>query len=107
MSKLLEQLRCLPQFNSFENEVRKQLTLENHYVKEFAPEAEGYYDEKDDDGKQVCRPYHLGYSQIQDDAVEGLLGDNSYLFDEFVHEDKLRSDVTELVRALINEILDN
>lgn len=106
MSKLLEQLRCLPQFNSFEAGVLKNLTMENAYVRDFAPEQDGFYDEKGDDGKQFCTPYHLSDSQVMDKAIDGLLNDNNGYFDEFVHEDKLRGDVTELVRALINEILD-
>lgn len=105
MSKLLEQLRCLPQFNSFENAIKKQLTLENHYVREFAPDANSYYDEKDDDGRQIGHLCHLAYSQIQDEAIDGLLNDYE-MFDEFIHDGKLRDDVTELVRVLIKEILD-
>lgn len=106
MSKLLEQLRCLPQFNSFEAGVRKNLTLENAYVRDFAPEQDGFHDEKGDDGKQFCTPYHLSDSQVMDEAIDGLLNDNKGYFEEFVHECQLRDDVTELVRALIKEILD-
>ena len=36
-------------------------------------------------------------------AKESLLTDNSGYFDEFVHDTKLRSDVTEVIRALFTE----
>lgn len=102
MSKLLEELRTLPAFNTFEKAVKENLTIDNYYVNHFAPEKEGYYDEKDEKG-QVCYPYKLSDEQVEEEAIENLLDDNGDYFDEFVCEE-LRSDVVELVRALIKEI---
>lgn len=103
MSKLLEQLRALPAFNKFEKSINDNLTLANGYVEHFAPEQKGYYDEKDDDGKQICTPYELSDWEVEQSAIDGLLDDNGDWFEEFVHE-TLRSDVTELVRVLIKEL---
>ena len=103
MSKLLEELRALPAFNNFEKAINDNLTLANGYVEHFAPEQKGYYDEKDDDGRQVCYPYKLSDFEVEQTAIDNLLDDNSDWFEEFVHE-TLRGDVTELVRVLIKEL---
>ena len=103
MNKLLEQLRTLPQFNSVEHSVKQKLTIDNGYVEHFAPDQDGYYEEKGDDGRQVCYPYHLSDEEVEENAIDDLLYDNSGYFDDFIH-DELLSEVTELCRALIKEI---
>lgn len=100
---MLNTLRNLPQFNSLEKAIKEKLNINNIYVEHFAPEQSGYYDEKGDDGRQVCTPYSLSDSEVEQQAVENLLDDNTDWFDEFVHEN-LRSEVTELMRVLIKEI---
>lgn len=100
---MLKTLRTLPQFISLEKAIKEKLTIDNIYVEHFAPEQSGYYDEKDDDGCQVCYGYKMSNSEVENEAIENLLDDNSDWFDEFVHED-LRSEVTELVRVLIKEL---
>lgn len=103
MNKLLEELRALPAFNTFEKAVNDKLNINNTYVEHFAPEKRGYYDEKDDDGRQVCYPYTLSDEKVEDEAIENLLDDNSGYFEEFVTQE-LTYDITELARALIKEI---
>lgn len=100
---MLKTLRTLPQFTSLEKAIKENLTINNAYVEHFAPEQSGYYDEKDDNGRQVCNPYSLSDSEVEQQAIDNLLDDNTDWFDEFVHE-TLRSEVTELVRALAKEI---
>ena len=100
---LLQELRKFPAFNNFEKAVKKNLTIDNYYVNHFAPEKEGYYDEKDDNGRQVCCPYKLSDEQVEEEAIENLLEDKTGYFDEVVTE-QLSSEVVELVRALIKEI---
>lgn len=100
MTKLLEQLRALPQFNSFEKAVKDKLTIENFYVENFAPEKGGVaYDKYDD----RYYNYTLSDDEIEEQAIDGLISDNGDYFDEFVHSE-LASEVTELVRVLIKEI---
>lgn len=100
---MLKTLRTLPQFTSLEKAIKEKLTIDNAYVEHFAPEQSGYYDEKDDDGSQVVYPYSLSDSEVEQQAIENLLDDNTDWFDEFVHE-SIRNEVTELVRVLIKEI---
>lgn len=100
---MLKTLRNLPQFNSLEKAIKENLTINNTYVEHFSPEQHGYYDEKDDDGRQVCNRFSLSDDEVEQQAIDNLLDDNTDWFDEFVHE-TLRSEVTELVRALAKEI---
>lgn len=100
MSKLLEQLRALPQFNSFENSVKEKLKINNFYVEHFAPEKGGVaYDKYDD----RYYNYTLDDDEVEEQAIDGLLSDNGDYLDEFVHCE-LASEVTELIRVLIKEI---
>ena len=100
---MLNTLRTLPQFTSLEKAISEKLNINNSYVEHFAPDQSGYYDEKDDNGRQVCRSYSLSDSEVEQQAIDNLLDDNSDYFDEFVHEE-LRSEVTELMRVLIKEL---
>lgn len=99
---LLQELRKLPAFNNFEKAVKENLTTDNFYVNHFAPEKEGYYDEKDEKG-QVCYPYKLSDEQVENQAIEKLLDDQDGYFYEVVTE-QLSSEVVELVRTLIKEL---
>lgn len=103
MSKLLEQLRALPAFNKFEAAVKENLVIDNFYVQHFAPEKNTYIDEKDDDGKQVCYPVTLSDYDIEDEAIDGLINDNTGYFSELVHE-VMSDEVEELARVLIKEL---
>lgn len=100
---LLEQLRTVPQFNSLEKAIQENLTINNSAVEHFAPEKDGYYDEKGDNGRQVVYPYSMSDAEVEREAVDELLEDNSGYFEDVVHED-LRSEVTEFVRFLIKEL---
>lgn len=103
MSKLIEQLETLPSFSAFRKAVHEKLNIDNFYVNHFAPAQSGYYDEKDDDGRQVCYDYKLSDSQVEDEAIEGLLDDNSEYITEFV-TCQLGNEVVELIRDIIIEM---
>lgn len=105
MSKLLEELRTLPAFNAFEKTVNEKLTSENSYVEHFMPEVGEYWDEAgyDEDGNREWQRCYTSQEQAEEEGIDDLIDDNGDYFDEFVCEE-LRSDVVELVRALIKEI---
>ena len=104
MNKLLEELRAVPAFNAFEKAVNEKLTSDNFYVEHFMPEVGEYWDEGyDEDGNREWSRCYMSHSRAEEDGIDCLLEDNGDYFDEFVCEE-LRSDVVELVRALINEI---
>ena len=105
MSKLLEELRALPAFNAFEKAVNEKLTPDNSYVEHFMPEVGEYWDEAgyDEDGKREWQRCYTSQEQAEEEGIEGLLDDNGDYFSEFVFEE-MGNEVTELIRALINEI---
>lgn len=105
MSKLLKELRTLPEFNAFEKAVNEKLTSENFYVKHFMPEVGEYWDEAgyDEDGKREWQRCYTSQEQAEEDGIDGLIDDNGDYFDGLVCEE-LRSEVVELARALIKEI---
>ncbi len=102
-SELILQLESLPAFAGLKKGLEQNLRAGNFYVDSFMPESEGYYDEKDDNGKQVTYPYHLSQDQREDEAIDLLLDNQGDEFDEFIHDDNIRHDVTELMRAIIKE----
>lgn len=102
-SELLTQLETLPAFAALKKGLEENLKAGNFYVDNFMSEKEGFYDEKDDDGKQIIRPFRLSEEQREEKAIDELLADNGDYFDEFIHDDYLRHDVTELIRAIIKE----
>ena len=103
MSKLVEELRKLPAFEEFEKALNKNLTLNNFYVKCFAPRRKGCVEAKDENGKQVYHCYTLTDEQRLEEGIEGLLEDKSDYIDEFV-TDELHKEVVEFIRALILEM---
>lgn len=104
MSKLLEELRTLPAFNAFEKTVNEKLTSENSYVEHFMPEVgEGWDDGYDEDGNREWHRCYISQEQAEEDGIDGLLEDNGGYFSEFVFEE-MGNEVTEFIRALINEI---
>lgn len=105
MSKLIEQLETLPSFLSLKSSILENLKSDNFYVAEFMPKSKVIYDDKDDNGKQKITTYFLSDYKREQQAISGLLDDNKGSFDEFVHDDEIRQDVTEFIRDLIKEIL--
>lgn len=105
MSKLIEQLETLPSFLSLKSSILENLKSDNFYVAEFMQNKKGFYDDKDDDGKQKITTYFLSDYKREQQAISDLLDDNKGYFDEFVHDDEIRQDVTEFIRDLIKEIL--
>ena len=84
--------------------IRHKLTLDNGYVSHFSPEQDGYYEERDDFGNQKCYPFHKSDEDVKEEAIEGLVDDNSGWFDEFIHEE-LRDELTEFCRKLIKDMI--
>ena len=105
MSKLIEQLETLPSFLNLKSSILENLKSDNFYVAEFMPKSEVAYDDKDDNGKQGITTYFLSDYKREQQAINDLLDDNKGYFDEFVHDDEIRRDVTEFIRDLIKEIL--
>ena len=104
MSKLLEELRTLPAFNAFEKAVNEKLTSENYYVEHFMPEVgEGWDEGYDEDGNREWYRCYTSQEQAEEEGIDGLLEDNGGYFSEFVFEE-MGNEVTEFIRALINEI---
>lgn len=99
---LIKNLEILPAFTAFRKGLSEKLNANNVYVRDFMPESNGYYDEKDDDGKQVILTFRFSEEEREGLGIEILLDDNSGEFDDFIH-DELRNDVTELMRAIIKE----
>lgn len=103
-NSLIQQLETLPAFSGFKKALSEKLNLENNYVSHFEPESDGYYDDKDENGKQQVSYFHKNSDEREEEAVCELLSDNSGYFNEFVTED-LSRDAIELIRVLIKEII--
>lgn len=104
MNKLLEQLRTLPAFISFEKALKENLTGENEYVQVCMPETEGFCEE-DDDGGNVSGYYYKKseYEAVQEGIDELIDNEKELTFDEFVRN-SIDEEVIELARALIKEL---
>ena len=104
MNKLLEQLKTIPAFNALEAAVKEKLTEDSAYVQDFMPETEGFCEEDDDFGNVSGHYYKMSDDESEEEGIEGLLSDNSGVFDEFVTE-VIRDEAVEMIRALIKEIM--
>ncbi|MFV0627012.1 MAG: hypothetical protein ACK5N8_06670 [Alphaproteobacteria bacterium] len=102
--EIIQQLRNIPAFISFEKGVKENLNINNSFVRDFKPEKKGMIFDRD---SNKYFPYELSEEEVEDKAIEKLLSDNSGCFEDFIHEDKIRDDLTELARILIKEILEN
>lgn len=91
-------LEDFPAINNLKQAYKENFTADNFYIEHFMPEPEQIIFE----GKHK-RLIKLSDEERLQNAKESLLTDNSGYFDEFVHDTKLRSDVTEVIRALFTE----
>lgn len=98
-SELLKQLGTLPAFAALKKGLEQNLNAENFYVGNFMEDAE--QNERDEDGK--LHRFTVSEDEREEKAINELLDDNGDYFDEFVHDDHIRNDVTELIRAIIKE----
>lgn len=98
-SELIKQLDTLPAFAALKKGLEQNLNAENFYVANFMEDAE--QGERDEDGK--LHRFTVSEDEREEKAVDELLDDNSGYFEEFVHEDHVRNDVTEFIRAIIKE----
>lgn len=87
----------LPSFQGLLKGLRENLDVQNFYVREFMPDA--VQSERDKDGRKMI--FELSDAAREKLAKEQLLDDNGNCFDEFIHEDKLRGDVTEFMRDIV------
>lgn len=98
-SELLKQLETLPAFSALKKGLEQNLNAENFYVGNFMEDAE--QGERDEDGK--LHRYTVSHEKREDQAIDRLLDNQGDDFDEFIHDDHIRNDVTELMRAIIKE----
>lgn len=98
-SELLKQLETLPAFAALKKGLTQNLNADNWYVDHFMEDAE--QGERDEDGK--LHRFTVSHEKREEKAIEELLSDSGDYFDEFIHDDHIRNDVTELMRAIIKE----
>ncbi len=97
-SLLIEQLETLPAFVALKKGLEQNFKSGNFYVDHFLPEA---ISKEKIDGVNLI--YSRSDEAREEIAKENLLNDNGDYFDEFVHDDNLRNDITELMRTIIKE----
>lgn len=99
-SEHINQLETLPAFAALKKGLEQNLNSENWYVNHFMDDAA--QGERDEDGK--LHRFTVSEEKREEKAVDELLADNGNYFDEFVHDDNIRNDVTEFVRAIFKEL---
>lgn len=97
-SELIKQLETLPAFIVFKKGLEQNLNADNWYVDHFMPDSVS--EEKIDGVKLI---YSRSDDAREEIAKENLINDKGDYFDEFVHDDNIRNDVTELMRVIIKE----
>ena len=95
-NELLDRLEGIPAFTSLEQSFRKNFNPKNFYFAHFMPETQNFRYEKN---RGI--PEAGAGEQI---AARMLLEDDSGYFSEFVHEDNLRTEVTEFIRFIFKEL---
>lgn len=90
-------IESFPSFQGLLKGLRENLNVQNFYVREFMPDV--VQSERDKDGRKMI--FELSDAAREKLAKEQLLDDNGSSFDEFIHEDKLRGDVTEFMRDIV------
>lgn len=103
ISALIQQLEAIPAFSGFKKSLKENLKPGNFYVDHCMPESEGYFDDRDDDGKQAIHKFCLSETDRGNQAIDNLLDEQQGYFDEFIHGSDLSNDITELMRAIIKE----
>lgn len=103
ISALIQQLEAIPAFSGFKKSLKENLRTGNFYVDRCMPESEGYFDERNDDGRQAIQKFYLSETDQEEQAIDNLLDEKQGYFDEFIHGSDLSNDVTELIRAIIKE----
>lgn len=99
-SELIKQLETLPAFAALKKGLEDNLNSNNWYVEHFMDDAE--QGERDEDGK--LHRFTVSESKREQKAVEELLDDNGNYFDEFIHDDNIRNDVSEFMRVIFKEL---
>lgn len=99
-SELIKQLETLPAFAALKKSLEQNLNAENFYVGNFMEEAE--QGERDEDGK--LHRFTVSENKREEKAIDELLDNQGDYFDEFVHDDNIRNDVTEFMRVIFKEL---
>lgn len=98
-SSFAEQIKSIPAFISLHKGYQDNLNQNNFYVQHFMPSETSIA--RSENG------HHKIISLNEDEklalAQEALLNDNSGYFSEFVHDDAIREDVTEVIRFIFKE----
>ena len=89
----------IPALRSLYRGYCENMNSDNFYVAHFLPENTQTITTENGQRKII----HLNQKEREQQALENLLDDNSGWFDEFVHDDTLRQDVTETIRFLFRE----
>lgn len=100
-SELIKQLEFLPAFNTLSRSFRKNTTSDNFYIRHFMDS--GRVIAVSESGK--AKIINKSLEEREDEALDGLLNDNSGYFSEFIHNDNIAEDVTELMRVIFKEIV--
>lgn len=86
-SNLLQQLEDIPAFCALKQGFHQNLNADNFYFSHFLPSTAS-----SDDASAVT------------EAIQNLSNDQEGYFSEFVHEDRIREDVTEFIRFIFKEL---
>lgn len=94
-----EQIKSIPAFISLYQAYKENFNTNNFYVQYFMPPAEQITQSESGKSKIILLDEDTRLRQAQ----EALLSDNSGYFSEFVHDDAIREDVTEVIRFIFKE----
>ena len=94
-----EQISNIPAFIGLHKAYRENFNAGNYYVRHFMPETKQICLSESGKSKLTC----LKEEEREELAKEELLSDNSGWFSEFVHDDAIREDVTEVIRFIFKE----
>ena len=96
----IKQIESIPAFmNLYKGYKENFTTTNNFYLQHFMPSAKQITYSESGKSKIILLDDATRLSQAQ----EALLHDNSGYFSEFVHDDALREDVTEVIRFIFKE----
>ena len=94
-----EQIKSIPAFNSLHKGYQDNFNQGNFYMQRFMPPEKVVV--CSESGR--CKVISLNEDEKLALAQEALLNDNSGYFAEFVHDDAIREDVTEVIRFIFRE----
>ena len=101
-NEILKALELMPEFLNLKKGIEESVSEDDFYIQECYPEKE--WVEYDESGKahKCFMKDDQAYESALDEFLEGFRDD---LRDEWVHDHKIRNDVTEFIIALAKQIL--